>query len=82
MKLLPTLLLLTVGGAGIALSGADLSGRKAAFAHYTAWHVPENASYVVSRYYNYPLHRASGNAAEDRKAEILCWKSAGDIRRR
>jgi len=52
------------------LCGIDLSQSKAAFAHYTAWHVPENASHVVSRYYNYPLHRASGSAEEDRKAEI------------
>lgn len=56
--------------ASAVLCGADLSQRKAAFAHYTAWHVPENGSHVVGRYYNYPLHRASGSAEEDRKAEI------------
>lgn len=50
---------------------------KLAFAHYTAWHHPFNASETAGRYYNFPEFHSSGRMAEDYRREIKAAMAQG-----
>ena len=42
-------------GAVLTVSGAEIAGRKMAWAHYVPWYKPENASLAAADFYNFPL---------------------------
>lgn len=51
--------------------GVELSGRRMFWAHQVPWMRPDNASFMVQKYYNFPLHDPpTGSYRQDVRNEI------------
>lgn len=56
---------------------SDLAGKTFVWAHYTPWATPLDSSLTVTRYYNYPLFRSTGESRADRIEEFHQAKAQG-----